>query len=65
VCNSTCGRSGGERAFVFPPEGVNGMGAAERMWDRDRGAPGGGGGAAVLFPIAAAVLMGILNNNHD
>jgi hypothetical protein len=41
-----------------------GGGAAERMWERDRVAPGGGGLAEILFPIAAAVLMGILQNNE-
>jgi hypothetical protein len=95
----TCVFSGGERAFVFPPEGgfgggvaagrmwergrdapgrggaagrmwerdrgaPGGGGAAERMWERDRVAPGGGGLAEILFPIAAAVLMGILQNNE-
>jgi hypothetical protein len=62
----TCVFSGGERAFVFPPaeEGFGGGVAAERVWERDRVVPGGGGGAAILFPIAAAVLMGILQNNE-
>jgi hypothetical protein len=72
----TCVFSGGEREFVFPPaeEGFGGgaaarmwerdIGAAGRAWERDRVAPGGGGGAAILFPIAAAVLMGILQNHE-
>jgi hypothetical protein len=56
--------SGGERAFVFPPAEEGFGGGAARMWERDRVAPVGGGGAAILFPIAAAVLMGILQNNE-
>jgi len=73
----TCVFRGGERAFVFNPaeEVLGGAAAAARMWERDIGAagrawerdrvpPGGGGGAAILLPIAATILMGILQNNE-